>query len=114
MRPPEGLHIEKIPSDHPDFARFKVTATSIVHRCPIGDSGVTPCCERTPFELPRWHRITLDDALVTSGSGAQEATDGQMRRLIKRYGASAVEESFYLTLNEIGDEWPAAVDGEDV
>lgn len=37
----------------------------VVHRCPVGDSGVTPCCNLTPFELPRYHRLTEDPALVT-------------------------------------------------
>jgi hypothetical protein len=37
----------------------------VVHRCPVGDSGLTPCCNRTPFDLPRYHRLTEDPALVT-------------------------------------------------
>lgn len=37
----------------------------VVHRCPPGDSGVTPCCGRTPFELPRTDRMTDDPRLVT-------------------------------------------------
>lgn len=40
----------------------------VVHACPVGDSGVTPCCGRTPFELPRHDRMTVtedDSALVT-------------------------------------------------
>lgn len=36
---------------------------TVTHRCP--QAGVMSCCGRTPFELPRWHRMTLDDALVT-------------------------------------------------
>lgn len=38
-----------------------------IHRCPIGESGFMPCCSRTPFEVSRWDRMTLDDALVTCG-----------------------------------------------
>lgn len=35
------------------------------HACPVGDGAFTPCCDRTPFELPRTDRMTLDPALVT-------------------------------------------------
>lgn len=38
--------------------------TETTHACPPGDSGVTPCCGLTPFELPRTDRMTLDPALV--------------------------------------------------
>jgi len=37
----------------------------VVHQCPVGDDGWTPCCDRTPFELPRSDRMTLDPDLVT-------------------------------------------------
>lgn len=36
-----------------------------VHRCPIGASGVTPCCATSPFGLPRTDRITLENSSVT-------------------------------------------------
>lgn len=40
--------------------------TERVHACPPKDGGgITPCCHRTPFELPATDRITLDAALVT-------------------------------------------------
>jgi len=38
---------------------------SIIHGCPIGDSGYTPCCDQTPFELPPFDRMTLDPDAVT-------------------------------------------------
>ena len=37
---------------------------AIVHACPIGDDGLTPCCHRTPFELLN-ERITLNIGDVT-------------------------------------------------
>ena len=37
----------------------------LVHACPPGDAATTPCCGRTPFELPLNDRITADQALVT-------------------------------------------------
>lgn len=79
MRPPEGLTFERVESGDPNCAAWKVTAPSIIHRCPPPGQGITPCCERTPFELPRWHRMTLDDALVTCGYppiSARGTTDG--------------------------------------
>lgn len=39
--------------------------TETVHACPPDGSGVTPCCGRTPFELPRTDRISSEVAVVT-------------------------------------------------
>lgn len=36
-----------------------------IHRCPPGESGLMPCCGKTPFEVPRSDRMTLDGAKVT-------------------------------------------------
>jgi hypothetical protein len=36
-----------------------------VHLTPPGDSGQCPCCDRTPFELPRADRMTMDRGAVT-------------------------------------------------
>jgi hypothetical protein len=42
----------------------------IVHACPPGGEWVTPCCGRSPHELPFWaSRITRDPALVTCRRG---------------------------------------------
>lgn len=41
-----------------------------VHGCPPDGSGITPCCGRTPFELPRTDRMVTDRALVTCTGGA--------------------------------------------
>ena len=43
------------------------TPSEVTHLCPPGDEGWTPCCDRTPFELPRTDRITEDVSLVTCG-----------------------------------------------
>ena len=51
----------------------------VTHACPPGDAAVTPCCGRTPFELPRTDRMTLDPTLVTcarAAGGAPEAPGG--------------------------------------
>ncbi len=39
----------------------------VTHACPADGSQVTPCCGRTPFDLPRTDRLTLDPRLVTCG-----------------------------------------------
>lgn len=43
------------------------TVRETVHACPPGSSGVMPCCGRTPFEVSRSDRMTVDPALVTCG-----------------------------------------------
>lgn len=53
------------------FARFHgrdtttPAAPETVHACPPDGSGLTPCCGRTPFELPRTDRISSEPAAVT-------------------------------------------------
>jgi len=37
----------------------------VTHLCPPTGQALTPCCGRSPFELPRTDRITLDPNLVT-------------------------------------------------
>lgn len=38
----------------------------IVHACPPdGGGGLMPCCGRTPFEVPRTDRMTVQGELVT-------------------------------------------------
>lgn len=47
-------------------AWFSVSVSKCVtHASPVDGGGVTPCCGVTPFELPKWDRITLDPSLVT-------------------------------------------------
>jgi hypothetical protein len=44
----------------------------VTHACPVpfedGGDGLMPCCGRTPFEVPPWHRMTLAAAMVTCGA----------------------------------------------
>lgn len=35
------------------------------HACPVGDAAVTACCGRSPFDLPPFDRLTVDESLVT-------------------------------------------------
>lgn len=39
--------------------------TETVHAAPPPRDILTPCCQRTAFELPHGERMTLDPALVT-------------------------------------------------
>ena len=38
---------------------------SVVHACPPVGSGLTPCCHRSPIDLPLTERISLDGTEVT-------------------------------------------------
>lgn len=38
---------------------------SATHLSPKGESALTPCCDKVPFELPLDDRMTLDVRLVT-------------------------------------------------
>lgn len=37
----------------------------VVHACPPGESATMPCCGRAPFEVPAYHRMTLEPGEVT-------------------------------------------------
>lgn len=37
------------------------------HACPLRGHGVTPCCGRTPFELPRTDRLTQISWAINCG-----------------------------------------------
>lgn len=42
----------------------------VVHGCPPDGSGLTPCCGRTPFELPRTDRISSEAPVTCAGGEA--------------------------------------------
>lgn len=51
-----------------DFTGLKpeiVETPTTVHACPPEGGGLTPCCGRTPFELPSNERLTAHGELVT-------------------------------------------------
>lgn len=66
-----GVHAERIDQLREGWATWEARVRElggeieITHACPPGDANLTPCCGRTPFELPRTDRITLDRTLVT-------------------------------------------------
>lgn len=49
----------------------------VIHACPPDGSGLTPCCGRTPFELPRTDRMSTSPALVTCTLPAVVAEPGK-------------------------------------
>ena len=46
------------------------TRDETVHACPPYGSGLTPCCGRTPFELPRNDRISSEEIVTCPGVDA--------------------------------------------
>lgn len=48
----------------------------VVHGCPPDGSGLTPCCGRTPFELPRGDRISSEAPVTCTGVRPEEADRG--------------------------------------
>lgn len=46
---------------------------AVYHQCPEEGEAVMPCCGRTPFEVPRWHRLTLTPSLVNCKGDTPEA-----------------------------------------
>lgn len=45
-----------------------------IHLCPPKGSGLMPCCNRTPFEVPRTDRMTLERRNVTCHALAPTTT----------------------------------------
>jgi len=43
---------------------------AVVHGCPPDGSGLTPCCGRTPFELPLTDRISSEAPVTCTGPAA--------------------------------------------
>lgn len=37
----------------------------MTHLCPVGTSALTPCCQKSIFDLPRTDQVTNDETLVT-------------------------------------------------
>jgi hypothetical protein len=54
------------PLDQPCHADILLAIANgeTVHRCPIEGEFLTPCCDRTTFELPATDRLTVHDVLV--------------------------------------------------
>lgn len=48
-----------------DSEAFFICGCPTTHATPPDGSGITPCCKRTPFELPRSEQMTDEQSLVT-------------------------------------------------
>ncbi|QES45232.1 hypothetical protein DEJ49_33370 [Streptomyces venezuelae] len=84
--------------------------SEIIHAAPPLDEGITPCCRRTPFELPRIDRMTTDYALVTcrrvnaiAADPYDIAHDSEAKRIVRvlmmgsgltEYGATAIRDAY--------------------
>lgn len=71
---------------------------STVHACPVGDSGETECCGKSPFELPRSDRLTAHSGDVTCAdwrgserSPPSEPERPRMLELMKQAGRAEGE-----------------------
>ena len=71
-------------------------AAMSTHACPPLGSGSMPCCGRTPFEVPRSHRMAVDMDLVTCGTSAE------VRQLRER--VATLEDGITRTLRD-ADSW---------
>jgi hypothetical protein len=47
---------------------------SVIHACPVGDGALTPCCGKSPFELPGTSRMSVDASLVTCTRSGEDET----------------------------------------
>ncbi|MEV5163882.1 hypothetical protein AB0K66_04540 [Streptomyces werraensis] len=52
------------------------TPAEVIHACPPDGSGLTPCCGRTPFELPRTDRISSEAPTTCTEPAAGARQDG--------------------------------------
>jgi hypothetical protein len=44
-----------------------LVADPVTHQSPPGDSGLMPCCQRSPLDVPAMDRLTNDPERVTCG-----------------------------------------------
>ena len=68
---PESMTLTLLPQTQEDRAAnvARVEVVERTHQCPPnGGSGLMPCCGRTPFEVPRTDRMTVD-GVVTCNRG---------------------------------------------
>jgi hypothetical protein len=54
--------------------RRAARSTTTTHACPPGNSSLTPCCGRTPFELSRTDRLTYDQAEINCPAARSTTT----------------------------------------
>jgi hypothetical protein len=57
---------------------------AVVHQCPPEGYGIMPCCGRTPPEVPRSDRVTLDPSAVTCPAAQVAAERERCARLAEQ------------------------------
>lgn len=83
--------------------------TDVVHGTPT--DGLTPCCRRTPFELPRDDRMTSDAEAVTCSGRIPPVFDSPTARTLRRWADEAAKhdprhEEDYLSSSGLFTERP--------
>lgn len=96
-----------------------MTQPETFHACPPDGSGLTPCCGRTPFELPRGDRINSETVTCTGHVHAdlharrahpdweyattdnQEEYEAALRRELTRYARTDLDPG---TGSDVGDQ----------
>lgn len=68
----------RVMQEHADEARglaslVLIPIDEVVHQCPPSSESLTPCCGRSPFDLPRHHRITVEGFVTCEGPTSSDA-----------------------------------------
>ncbi|MGW2223850.1 DUF6085 family protein [Streptomyces formicae] len=58
--------------DNPATIIDTAERASVVHGCPPDGSGLTPCCGRTPFELPASDQMAIASSRITCRGPAHD------------------------------------------
>lgn len=76
------LNVTPIGPDTLD-ADEEVERAEVVHGCPPDGSGLTPCCRRTPFELPPGDRISSEAPVTCHGAPDIDLTESDIDRMME-------------------------------
>jgi hypothetical protein len=61
-----GRSLEVVNADYQALRKIVLgDEESVVHACPPNSSGIMPCCNRAPMDVPLTERISLDGTAVT-------------------------------------------------
>jgi len=44
-----------------------VRSGGLIHQCPATGAQLTPCCQQSPFDLPRYDRMTVTGRVTCNG-----------------------------------------------
>jgi hypothetical protein len=79
----------------------------VVHSCPFKGSGdIMPCCGKTPFDIPRWHRLSTKPELVNCDRmkllAEVERLRGALERIAAEHSPDPADATFYRGKMEFG------------